>query len=76
MPNHGGPPNLPPIDCVSTLLSNIEEIKKREADQPLRYYRGLSKDTYDLVPSVMQKQNKSRRKYEGEMPARPDDEAA
>ena len=71
MPNHGGPPNLPPIDCVSTLLSNLEEIKKREADQPLRYYRGLSNATYDLIPSVMQKQNhgqnKNRRKYEGEM---------
>ena len=65
MPNHGEQPNLPPIDCVSTLLSNIEEIKKREADQPLRYYRGLNKDTYDLMPSVMRKEN--HRKKEGEM---------
>ena len=71
MSNHGEQPNLPPIDCVSTLLSNIEEIKEREADQPLRYYRGLSNATYDLIPSVMRKenhgQNKNRRKYEGEM---------
>jgi len=65
MSNHGGPPNLPPIDCVSTLLSNIEEIKKREADQPLRYYRGLSNATYNLMPSVMRKEN--HRKKEGEM---------
>ena len=63
--NHGAQPNLPPIDCVSTLLSNIEEIRKREADQPLRYYRGLSSDTYDLKPSVMRKEN--HRRNEGEM---------
>ena len=63
--NHGAQPNLPPIDCVSTLLSNIEEIRKREADQPLRYYRGLSSDTYKLKPSVMRKEN--HRRNEGAM---------
>ena len=57
--------NLRRIGCVSTLLSNIEEIKKREADQPLRYYRGLSNEIYDLTPSVMR--NDNHRKKEGEM---------
>ena len=61
--NHGL--NLRRIGCVSTLLSNIEEIKKREADQPLRYYRGLSNEIYDLTPSVMR--NDNHRKNEGEM---------
>ena len=58
------------IDSVSTLLSNIEEIKKREsseANKPLRYYRGLSKSSYDLKPSVMRDKEKNHYKNEGNM---------
>jgi len=57
---------LPPIGCVSTLLSNIkviEKFEKREAERrkteeplsyrPLQYYRGLSKASHSLQPSVM-----------------------
>ena len=51
------------INCVSDLLCNIK--KKRTADRPLLYYRGLSSDTYKLEPSVMRKEN--HRKNEGEM---------
>ena len=67
------------IDRVSTLLSIIEEIEKREAEEienrkaaeplrycrPLRYYRGQNDANYKLEPSVMR--NKSRRRHEGEM---------
>ena len=68
--SHGAGPHLPPIDSVSTLLSNIEEIKKREsseANKPLRYYRGLSKASYDLKPSVMRDKEKNHYKNEGNM---------
>ena len=64
--------NLRRIGCVSTLLSNIKRIKKfekqelerRQTEEPLRYYRpllyyrGLSKCTYDLIPSIMQEKNR------------------
>lgn len=43
--SHDQLPELTPIDSVSTLLSNINEIKKYEhsaTDKPVRYYRGLS----------------------------------
>ena len=66
--SHGELPELTPIDSVSTLLSNIENIKERErstADKPLRYYRGLSKTNYDLRPSIMRWKN--HRKNEGHM---------
>ena len=66
--DHGEPPTPLPIDCVSTLLCNIKKIEKfenPEAGEPLMYYRGLSKCTYDLTPSVMRKEN--HRKKEGEM---------
>ena len=59
--SHGELPELTPIDSVSTLLSNIENIKERErstADKPLRYYRGLSKANYDLRPSILKKTRK------------------
>ena len=51
------------IKCVSDLLCHIK--KKRTADRPLLYYRGLKNDTYDLIPSV--RQDKYRCKDEGEM---------
>ena len=66
--DHGEPPTPQPIDCVSTLLCNIRRIEKLEnpeAGEPLMYYRGLSKCTYDLTPSVMRKEN--HREKEGEM---------
>lgn len=60
--------DMRPIDSVSTLLSNIEEIKQREsstAGRPLRYFRGLSQADYDLKPSVMR--NKNHYRNEGAM---------
>ena len=66
--SHGALPELPPIDSVSRLLSNIEKIKESERstdDKPLRYYRGLSQANYHLDPSVMRCKN--HRKKEGHM---------
>ena len=58
MSNHGERPlNLSPIGCVSTLLSNIKKIEDdqewRTGQQALQYYRGLSKASHKLQPSVM-----------------------
>ena len=63
--SHGEPPELTPIDSVSTLLSNIEKINEYErssSDNLLRYYRGLSRSDYDLKPSVM----RCKRHYKSE----------
>ena len=60
---------LPPIGCVSTLLSNIKEIEKdqkwRTGQQAQQYYRGLSDVSYTLKPSVMR--DKKHYKTEGTM---------
>ena len=49
--------NLLPIGCVSTLRCNIKKIEDdqewRTGQQPLQYYRGLSKASHKLQPSVM-----------------------
>ena len=50
------------IKHVSGLL---KWIKGRPADKQLRYYRGLSNCTYDLIPSIMQEKNRCG--DEGEM---------
>ena len=66
--SHGELPKLTPIDCVSTLLSNINEIRKCErspTDKPLLYYRGLASDKYHLKSAVNREKN--HRKNEGEM---------
>ena len=66
--SHGALPDLPPIDSVSRLLSNIETIKESERstdEKALRYYRGLSQANYHLEPSVMRCKN--HRKQEGHM---------
>ena len=54
--NHSEGPNLRPIGCVSTLLSNIRRIKKfeirdaekQEAEETLLYYRGQSNACWKL----------------------------
>ena len=71
--NHSKGPNLCPIGCVSTLLSNIrrikkfekQEIEKREAEETLLYYRGQSNACWKLDPSVMR--DTKHRDNEGKM---------
>lgn len=62
--SHGNRLDLKPIDSVSTLLSNIEEINDFEcsSSDDLRYYRGLSRSDYKLMPSVM----RCKRHYKSE----------
>ncbi|MDE0026896.1 MAG: FRG domain-containing protein [Spirochaetaceae bacterium] len=60
--------DLRTIDSVSTLQSNIDKIKDFErstVDKSLLYYRGLSKVSFDLEPSVMRCRH--HRKHEGDM---------
>ena len=66
--NHSEGPNLCPIGCVSTLLSNIRRIKKfekRETEEPLLYYRGQRNACWKLEPSVMR--DTKHRENEGKM---------
>ena len=71
--NHSKGPNLCPIGCVSTLLSNIRRIKKfeirdaekQEAEETLLYYRGQSNACWKLDPSVMR--DTKHRDNEGKM---------
>ncbi len=67
--SHGEGPCLTHITSVSTLLSNIEEIRRKtkwksEADK-LQYYRGQNKKCYNLNSSVMRHVNHD--KNEGNM---------